>query len=294
MPLLTVILPAHNAPGTLPLAVSSVLRALPRDSELVIMDDGSRIPVEAGNGIPADPRIRVLRNEVPVGAGAASQLLLDATDSRYVSRMDHDDVTLPWRFRHQLAVLRDSSDFVFSPIVQFRTRPLRLRPGAPLPITADAMPLHLLVQSLLCHPTMTATRAAIEAAGGYRAVRAEDYDLWLRASAAGQRIVRTALPVLGYRRHPTQMSFQPRFAKDDTSSSLLREAYQAFVMSRFGVQATWTDALWSARSGDPDVIEGLAPLFALVDSRAAALSPLQRLVWRRSRGLLEQRLVRPS
>lgn len=41
MPRLSVILPALNAEDTVARAVSSTLRALPADAELVVLDDGS-------------------------------------------------------------------------------------------------------------------------------------------------------------------------------------------------------------------------------------------------------------
>lgn len=290
MPLITVIMPARDAATTLVPAVTSVLRALPQDSELAIMDDGSQIPVEESLSRVNDRRIRILRHHRSTGVGASLQELLEATDSRFVARMDADDITLPWRFRHQLPAFEGRADFVFSPIVLFRTRPPSIRPSLPLPISADAMPMHLLIHNPLSHPTMTAFRDALAVAGGYRSVGAEDHDLWLRALSTGQRIVRTAFPSLAYRQHDDQVSSRGGFIKEAHTDPKLRAAYAEFVQRRFGTEPTWLDSLWSGRSGDQDVIAGLEPLCHLADRRAANLSPLQRRVWQRTRRLLDERM----
>lgn len=291
MPLLSVIMPARDAETTLVAAVTSVLRALPRDSEFVIMDDASEIPVEESLADQLDPRIRILRHGRPAGVGASLKELLDTTDSKTVARMDADDITLPWRFSHQLAVLAGArADIVFSPIVRFSTARRTIRPGWPLPITAEAMPLHLLIHNPLCHPTMTANRSALVAAGGYRAVVAEDHDLWLRALATGQRLLRTAYPTLAYRQHKSQLSTGDGFIAAAHADPRLRASYREFVYRRFGVEATWLDALWCGRSGDRDVITGLKPLRTLSDRHTKQLSPIQRMVYQNTRRLLDERM----
>lgn len=282
MPQLSVHLAVKDGADTLELAVSSTLRALPRDAELLVLDDASRDdPMAALSGI-SDPRLRVMSSSRSSGIGAARQLMLDSTDSHYVATMDADDITLPTRFRSQLRVLESKADFAFSPIIGFWNGTRRIRPGLPLPITADAMPLHMLVHNLLCNPTMTARREAVVQAGGYRGITAEDHDLWLRALANGLRLVRTALPLLAYRHHERQTSMQRGFLGEAFADPRLRQAYAEFVDRQFGVVPTWVDALWSDESGTSRMTRELAPLKALLDRRSKDLPASQRAVLART------------
>lgn len=205
MPEMSVLLPARNAQDTVAHAVASTLRALPRDAEIVVLDDGScdataERAERAGGG---DARLRVLRRPPSGGISRALATLLAETDSRFVARMDADDVTLPARFRHSLPLLGEH-DVAFTQVMTLRGR--ALRPQAPVPLSADAMPLHLLLTNPLCHPTMIAHREVVERVGGYRDVPAEDYDLWIRAALDGARLVRSGRWGLLYRLHDAQIT----------------------------------------------------------------------------------------
>ncbi|EWT02794.1 polypeptide N-acetylgalactosaminyltransferase [Intrasporangium oryzae NRRL B-24470] len=296
MPLITVLMPVRNGTSTLGAALRSTLAALPRDAEIALMDDGSTEDVPGVLDALGSARVHYHRTEQSHGPGAATRALMDRTDSEYVFRMDQDDISFPGRFTLQLRQLR-GTDLIVGPAVTFTTRPVRLRPELPLPITAEAMPLHLLVHNPLCHPTMGARRSTLERIGGWRAVRAEDYDLWLRALTAGLRLTRGGVPVLGYRRHGGQVSAEPTYARTALSEPALRQAYTDFVRARFDVEPVWLDRLWGTSAdadgdacpGDGPAGGGLDVLRALVDARAARLGPVQRLVLSRTTRLLAGR-----
>lgn len=289
MPLLSVLLPAKDAEHTIREAVRSTLYAMPRDAELVVLDDGSRVPQSGVLADIIDRRLVIRRNEASVGVGAALQQLLEGTDSRFVGRMDADDVSLPARFTLQLRQLRKPVDLVFAPIVRFPAGRWRLQPSLPAPIVPAAVPLHLLVNNPLCHPTLTARREALVAVGGYRPVLAEDYDLLLRALTAGLLVGRGPIPVLGYRQHPGQLSRPEAFRRAAMDEAPLRESYITFCREVFGVEPDWLDALWSDESGTPRMAEQLAPLRRVVERGQRHLSPVQRAILQHTVGLLDAR-----
>ena len=206
MPRLSVLLPARNAQNTVGEAVSSTLRALPRDAELVVLDDGSTDATaaraaDAGRG---DARLRVESQPPSGGIAVALNWLLAHTDSELVGRMDADDITLPWRFRSALPALGRGADIVFNQVLY--TTGARTRPAVPLGITPAAFGLHLLLTNPVSHPAMVATRAVLDSVRGYRAVPAEDYDLWMRAVSAGFRLRRLGVWGLKYRVPPDQIT----------------------------------------------------------------------------------------
>lgn len=285
MPLITVLMPVRDGTSTLPAALRSTLSAMPPDAEIALFDDASTADVGAVlEALPTAP-IRYFRSDEPLGVGGALRYLTEHTDSEYVFRMDADDIVLPGRFALQLRQLRAGMDIVFGPIVSFSSGPVRVRPGLPLPISADAMPLHLLIHNPLCHPTMGGRRASLERVGGWRTLRAEDHDLWLRALAQGVRVARGAVPVLAYRQHAAQLSAGADFIREALAEAELREAYTDFVNRRFGVEASWLGRLWDR---DSDVA-ALEPLRDLLRRESARLGPRQRFVLSRTTRLLEGR-----
>ena len=100
-PTITVVMPVHGQAAYLPRAVRSLLDQDRADWELVVVDDGSPVPVR----LPADPRVRVLRSPVNTGLGAACNRGLDAARGRYVGYLPADDVFYPDHLSALVAVL---------------------------------------------------------------------------------------------------------------------------------------------------------------------------------------------
>ncbi|WOF22639.1 glycosyltransferase [Microbacterium betulae] len=207
MPRLAVLMPAFDAARTIERAVRSTLADLPADAELVVADDGSTDDTLAVLDRIADRRLRVVTGP---NRGVARTLnrLRGITDSSFVARMDADDVVLPGRFARQLRALGDA-DAVFTAVVTARDgapRPSAPRPSWPRGIAPAAFPFHLLLTNPVAHSTLAARRSALDAAGDYRTVPSEDYDLWLRLAARGARMRRLALPGVLYRVHDGQVT----------------------------------------------------------------------------------------
>ncbi|HWR57857.1 MAG TPA: glycosyltransferase family 2 protein, partial [Thermodesulfovibrionales bacterium] len=94
-PLFSVILPTHNRADMLRRAVNSVLAQTFNNFELIIVDDGSNDDTPAYLGGLDDVRIRIIRNEISVGAAAARNKAVNIASGRYVSFLDDDDEYLP-------------------------------------------------------------------------------------------------------------------------------------------------------------------------------------------------------
>jgi glycosyltransferase involved in cell wall biosynthesis len=204
---LTVLLPARNAEKTIRAAVSSVLRGLPHDGKLLILDDASTDGT--GDAVARmareDGRVGVLTSEVQLGVAGALNVMIDEADTPLIGRMDADDIALPWLFRLQTsAMYRGNLDAVFSPVIYFGHFGIQFQ--APLAIGPAATPYELLLANRFQHPTIVGRRSAIVCAGGYRRVPAEDWDLWIRMTLNGARLSRIALPGLLNRRHAEQIT----------------------------------------------------------------------------------------
>ena len=108
-PLFSIILPTRNRASMLQRAVSSVLRQSLSEFELIIIDDAS---IEPFSGLPQDPRIRIIRNAVHLGAAEARNRGIDAARGTYISFLDDDDEYLSSFLSSTYAVLRNSANHV--------------------------------------------------------------------------------------------------------------------------------------------------------------------------------------
>ncbi len=100
-PQLSIIIPTHNRPHLLPLAVQSAFNQTYQDLEVVVVDDASSEPVQ----LPEDPRLRVIRLEPGVGGAGARNVGTQAARGRWVTYLDDDDRLLPNMAEVSLAAL---------------------------------------------------------------------------------------------------------------------------------------------------------------------------------------------
>ena len=280
MPKYTVVMPARNAEQTISIAIRSVLRSFPEDTQVVVWDDGSSD--DTAGVADAIHRTKVVVHSSPtsVGGGVARQNILDLTDSEIVVNQDADDITLPWRHRHQAGLLRNA-DFVFSAVLRFSKGTLWCRPSLPLPYTPQDVAIALLIHNPLSNPTMIAKRAAIEDIGGYTNSKvAQDYELWLRAAVHGKQLRRSGLPCLAYRLSERQVSRQPGYAERIQSNPLILAAYDRLadkLLPTIGAPAR------RANAGERPVPISVEHIDALVMRMSPYLRPHYRRLMRTGR-----------
>lgn len=242
MPRLVVIMPAFNAATTIYRAASTTLRAMPTDSELIVLDDKSTDNTLAAVDAINDRRLRILTSGENLGSGRARQRMLAESDSEFVAAMDADDVTFPWRFSRQLPAMA-SFDVTFGAVVRFAradagglhepVQPFSLiRPSAPIALNPDEFSSALLFHCAVWQSTMTAKRSALENAGGYRPLRyGQDWDMFLRLAFHGATMYRSALPLIGYRASALQVTRRPDYVRI-CKSQPLRDSYVQLFNSR--------------------------------------------------------------
>lgn len=222
-PELGILLPVRNAGPHLGGALASLSAQTLGDWTCWALDDAS----QDGSGerlrqhASLDPRFRVLTNIASTGVAAALQRLLETADTRWVARMDADDVCLPQRLERQWQAAQAA------PAVALwgtGVEPL----GEPGPgwrhylnwlngVHGDArIRAEAFTESPLPHPTWLARRAALVAAGGYRSGPfLEDYDLFLRLLRRGESFGKVAEPLLRWRDHPgRETRTSPRAGRD--------------------------------------------------------------------------------
>ncbi|MBD5627788.1 MAG: glycosyltransferase [Desulfovibrio sp.] len=96
-PLVSIIIPVHNAEKWLAESLNSALGQTVRDIEVIAVDDGSTDgSLEILRSCAArDPRLKVLVNETNQGQGAARNRGVDASTGRWLAFLDSDDMLAP-------------------------------------------------------------------------------------------------------------------------------------------------------------------------------------------------------
>jgi glycosyltransferase involved in cell wall biosynthesis len=187
VPLVSVLLAAHDDSAFLGEAIDSVLGQSLRDLELIVVDDASTDETPALLDAIPDERLRVVWNEEQSGLAASLNRALDLAGGQYFARLDADDVALPERLERQVERLRAEPRcaVVGTAIVDLDGDG---RPGVThvLPGGATQLRWHALFSSPFFHPTVLVDREVLDVHGlryDPEYLESEDYDLWTRLFA---------------------------------------------------------------------------------------------------------------
>lgn len=189
----SVIMAAYNAEKTVEVAVHSILQQTYGNFELIICDDAStdktwKILTQIAKD---NPCIRLIHQDVNRGAAAARNRCLEQARGKFIAIMDADDVSFPSRLELQLNYLckNPSVSFVGSRGEFFSEKPGDLKKYywfVEIPAKDD-----FLMTLPFVHASLMFRKEVLTQLGGYcgsKAVqRSEDYDLLMRAYAAGFR-----------------------------------------------------------------------------------------------------------
>ncbi len=198
-PLVSVVMPVHNAAPFLDEALNSIIGQSFSDFEFVIRDDGSTdgsIEILRSWAL-RDSRIRLFEGS-RLGPAGSSNWIVNASAAPLIARMDADDIAFSDRLRRQVEVLLGSPDVVLlgtmSDTIDCRGRSMRRYDFSRLAKCSYSAPFP--------HASIMFRRDAFERIGGYRSAcdHWEDLDLYLRMTEQG-RIGVLAETLLAYRVH---------------------------------------------------------------------------------------------
>jgi glycosyltransferase involved in cell wall biosynthesis len=98
-PVVSVIIPAHDAIDFLPEALATAQGQTLREIEIIVVDDGSRDSTWAllQGAAASDPRVRPLRRKQAGGVSGARNLAMSQAQGRWIAPLDADDLWLPDR-----------------------------------------------------------------------------------------------------------------------------------------------------------------------------------------------------
>lgn len=189
----SLVMPAYNAEATISRAIESVIAQDFGRWELIVVDDGSDDATGAIARAYAadDERIRVL-SQLNEGCAAARRAGALAASGEFVTKIDADDYLLPGALGTLSAAIDAEPQFDIYSAHGYR----EFSDGSRIDVFGDprfSKPLALSLDDLIEECWIfgggaSIRRLTLERVGGFRGeMRCEDYDLWLRALAAGAR-----------------------------------------------------------------------------------------------------------
>jgi len=211
-PLVSVVLPVRNGDPYLGEAVASILNQTVKNIELILVDDHS---TDAAVSVldKSDPRIKFTKSR---GHGVVDAFNTGFEHCRgdFIARMDADDISLPRRFETQLEYLdrHPSVDIVGSCVEIFSETGIQgglERYQTWLNSVREPEQVHnqIFIESPLPNPGVMFRRSALQQLNGYRKNDwPEDYDLFLRADAAGMQMGKPEPVLLRWREHKDRLT----------------------------------------------------------------------------------------
>lgn len=198
LPLVSVIVPTYNRAGLLRETVDSVLAQTYPRVELVVVDDGSTDETPALLA-SYGARIRVIRKQNG-GGTAARNTGIAAARGDLISVLDHDDLLLPDKIAHQVALLQERPELGLVHCGYYRMD----RHGRYLDKVTDLpegdVRMRIVLGCFIWSGAPLIRRAVLDEVGPFdERIWSSDADMWLRIALAGYPFGCVQEPLGAYR-----------------------------------------------------------------------------------------------
>lgn len=209
-PLVSIVVPAHNAEVTLARALDCLLDQEIVDWEAIIIDDAStdRTPAIIAGYVERDARFRTLRSCAYSAAGARNSGISTAR-CRWLMFLDADDWVDASFLAKMLAALKTAPDAVAAYCGSRRVMPDGELTPSSISTEVAIQPFETFARRCAIHThALLVDRETIVELGGFDVSlrTCEDWDLWQRLARLGKRWVMVDEPLAFYRVSPNSLS----------------------------------------------------------------------------------------
>jgi glycosyltransferase involved in cell wall biosynthesis len=254
--LVTVLMPVFNGERYLERAIQSILMQSLKDYKFFIIDDGSTdSSLEIINRYKEqDSRIQLLANSSNRGLIYTLNIGLDTIDTKYVARMDCDDVAFPTRLEKQVRLMEASPSIgVCGTWITVKNTSDGSEYTQRYPTRHANIKLHMLSYCAVAHPSVILRKSFFEQYGlryDPAFIHAEDYELWTRAIDKFE-FANIAEPLLEYTTHPENVSSKNEAIQSRATSKIRTEQVAKLICPKPKDETIITRLL---TSGLPDAL----------------------------------------
>lgn len=231
-PLVSVIMTAFNEEKYIREAIESVLAQTYKNFEFIIINDGSTDRTEEIILSFNDKRIRYVKNEQNLKLIASLNKGLDITTGDYITRMDSDDICLPFRFQKQVDFMEKNPEIGLSgaQLTIFGAFSGEMK----YPLLHNEIKLGLLVTSCFGNNVVIFRKSIFEKhklyyPAGY--LHAEDYKCWTKW-VSFTKTENLDIPLVKYRSHANSVSVKNKITQRETRNRVRVE----YVIDVFNLQ----------------------------------------------------------
>ncbi len=180
-PLVSVLMPVFNAEQYLSQSIESILNQTYIDFNFYIVNDGSTDASEKIILSYKDERIIYVKNEINKGLIYSLNKGFEIIQSKYLVRMDADDISLPERIEEQFKFMEKHSDVCLcaSQVEYFG----QVQKTSKFPTTHEAISASLLFGNCIAHSSVIMRMEKIRKNRlnfNSNFIHIEDYELWIR------------------------------------------------------------------------------------------------------------------
>lgn len=213
---ISVVVPVYNAEKHILETLRSIAAQTFEDFDVAVVDDCSTDNSASiiQRFCKQDDRFKYYRMDRNSGGPAGPRNLgIAVTSSDYVAFCDADDLWAPFKLEVQMDVARRAGPAIITTAVRGFTDGDIVDPLPPSqgPVSVKEIPHGaLLLRNWVALSSVLASRTWLSAAGEFNTARShvavEDFDMWLRITSLGGKVVRIGTPLVHYRKSPTQIS----------------------------------------------------------------------------------------
>ncbi len=265
MPLVSIVISAKDSEKTLEKTLKSAFGSNYSDFEVVLVDDGSqdRTHAIACSLQERFANLRIIQNQKNLGLARSLNMAIASCDSKYIARLDADDLVTPNRLQVQATFLEEHAkiDICGSGAVIIDEHDKAIGVSPPKAFTPT-----LLWASLwrvpFFHPSVCIRRELFDADDiAYDesdALGFEDYKIWSRILQRSDGHNFTA-PLIFYRKHNGQVTAQKTIERQEAYSAVCQtkiSAHTGIEMSKAEAALQWYYAIGSFKSvlGQPQAL----------------------------------------
>jgi glycosyltransferase involved in cell wall biosynthesis len=182
-PTVSVVIPTRNRWSLLKDTLACALGQREVELEVVVVDEACTDETPAQLAACPDPRLRVIRNEQPLGVAGARNRGIAAARGEWVALLDDDDLWSPDKLRNQLELAAlGGADFVYSAVLALDADRFPLRTYAAPPPSELAERLERINMLPAAASNLIVRRARLVQLGAFdeRLHQVADWDLALR------------------------------------------------------------------------------------------------------------------
>ena len=243
---LTVLMPAYNAAKHIEEAIQSILNQTFPDFKLLVINDGSSDETEAiiQDFCKNDDRVVYVENEENLGLVGVLKKGVELTTTKYLARMDADDIALPNRLALQVAFMESNQDLIAS---GGAIKYIGLNEGAIFypKEQHDEIIAEFFLRNPMVHPTMILRNDLLKKynlnysypdfLNTREYVWPEDYALWYQLSKKG-KLANLEDVILEYRAGEQSISFREKGKQYNRYSNFF-----TYLFSDLGLEFTKKD-----------------------------------------------------